>query len=440
MADPAAEKPVPAIAVRCELYAAAPDAVTSEWRALRYVNGTGLRRVEHRRLQRESDWTNAEFERFSEDNGRSWGDWRDIQRRGCARKGDDEITVHHGTEAYNPRHGHFVSVGMRRIFFGGHRQAYERYWGRGEAAFVDHCLIMVRPDGRDERASELVRYEPGADYDPANWRDPAYTDRNRAYFGCVDVLDNGEILFPIAANVRACCRILGRDLQEVFPSCPDIMCGMIVVRGRLDEARGGYDLTFSRPVVISDLLSSRGVCEPDVIQLPSGRILAVFRGSNVSSPNWRTRIEPGTPSHKWYCCSDDGGRTFTEPAPWHFDNREVFYSPASIGRLFRSRRNGQVYWIGNITDHTAYGNDPRYPLVIAAVNDRGLLVKHTLSIIDTREPGDGEKLHLSNFSILQDRETGTIELYLSKLGQRPDAFWQGDCYRYLVDVGPQRES
>ncbi len=423
------------ITVRQELYVKAPDERTAEHRSQRYVNGTGLKRVEHRSLHGESDWSHANFDRCSEDNGRTWGEWRNVHGRICETKGEDEITIHDGDETYNPRYGHFVSLGMRRVFFGGHTKAYERFWGRGEASFVDHSLLMVRQDGSDTRAVELVKYEDGADYDPENWRNPDYTDRNRAYFGCgVEVLDSGEIIFTIAANMRACCRMLDLDVNSVFPSCPDIMHGLIVARGRFNKARGDYDLTFSRPVVISDLQSSRGVCEPSAVQLPSGRLLAVFRGSNVGRASWKTRIEPGTPAHKWYCWSDDGGLTFTDPSPWHFDDREVFYSASSIAQFVRSARNGKLYWIGNLSDHTADGNDPRYPLVIAEVNDRGLLAKETLTTIDTRGKGDDAELQLSNFSILQDRETGAIELYLTKLGQRQGAKWHADCWRYFIEV------
>lgn len=425
-----------AITVRRERYAEAPDNKTTDRRTQRYVNGSGLRRVEHRILQRESDWRNAVYERFSDDNGRTWGDWQDVYAQGHETKGDDEIVVHPGKEAYNPVHGHFVSVGMRRIFFGGHHKAYQAYWSRGEAAFVDHSLIMVRPDGSEERATDLIKYEEGADYDPENWRNPDYTDHNRAYMAnAVDVLDDGEIVFAIAADVRSCCRMRGLDVNEVFPSCPEIMEGMIVVRGRFNADRGNYDLTFSRPVVISDLKSSRGVCEPEAVMLPSGRILAVFRGSNAMRDGWNTRIEPGTPSHKWTCYSDDGGETFTEPVPWHFDDREVFYSAATISRFVRSEKNGRLYWIGNISGHTASGNHPRHPLIMAEVNERGLLVKDTLTTIDKREEGDAEALQLSNFSILQDRETGVIELTLAKLGQREGHTWWADSYRYFIDVG-----
>ncbi len=425
-----------AITIQSGVYAEASDQHTNEVRSQKYVSGKGLSRVEHRSLQRESDWSNADFERRSEDNGRTWGEWQDVYSQGQEVRGDDEINTGYGNEAFNPRHGHFVSAGYQRMFFGGHEAAYERYWSKGEAGFVDHVLMAVRKDGSDERAVDLIKYEAGAGYDPDNWRDPAYVNHNRGICGInVDVLEDGDIVFPIEADISACCRILGLDVNDVFPSCPDTMCGLIVVRGTFNEARGNYDLTFSRPIVISDLKSSRGVNEPTAIVLPSGRILAVFRGSNVESTNWRTRIEPGTPSHKWYCYSDDGGKTFTDPVPWHFDDREVFYSAATWSVLLRSVKNGNVYWIGNITDAgDTYGNYPRYPLVIAQVNARGLLVKESLATIDTRRAGDGEQLQLSNFSILQDRETGLIELYLSKHGQREDFPYQADCWRYLIDV------
>ena len=423
------------IRVKKELYVKAPDKQTAKCMSQFYVNGTGLRRVEHQKLQRESDWSNAMFERYSDDNGRTWGEWKDVYSNNCEIKANDEINIHYGNETYNPLYGHFVSIGMRRIFFEGHEKAYKRYWGNGEDSFVDHSLLVIRKDGKEQRAINLIKYEDGADYDDNNWRNPEYINNNRAYFGYgVNVLENGEIIFAIAPNIKSCCRILGADINEVFPSCPEIMCGMIVVRGKFNEALGNYELSFSRPIIISDLKSSRGVCEPDVIMLPSGRILAVFRGSNVESKNWKTRIEKGTPTHKWYCYSDNGGKTFTEPVPWHFDDQEVFYSAATICAFVKSIKNQKVYWIGNISNYTSYGNYPRHPLIIAEVNERGLLVKDTLTTIDKREEADSDKVQLSNFSILQDRETGLIEVYLNKIGQHEGFNWWADSYRYFIDV------
>jgi len=93
--------------------------------------------------------------------------------------------------------------------------------------------------------------------------DERYVRTNETCSGVnLEVLPDGDIIFPVGANVDACCRIVGADVREVFPSCPQIMTGLIVSRGKWNAKAGRYDLTPSRPVVISDLKSSRGVDEP----------------------------------------------------------------------------------------------------------------------------------------------------------------------------------
>ena len=176
--------------------------------------------------------------------------------------------------------------------------------------------------------------------------------------------------------------------------------------------------SFSNPVILSDLQSSRGIDEPMIAELTSGRILLVMRGSNIRYTCWNTRIEEGTPSFKWYAYSDDGGKTFTEAQPWHFDDGEVVYSSATLSRFVRLEKNGKLYWIGNITGHKVYGNFPRFPLNIAQVNEQtGTLIKSTLTTIDTRREGETEYVQLSNYWYLEDRETGVLEIFLHKVGQ-----------------------
>ncbi|NMA09161.1 MAG: hypothetical protein GX929_08630, partial [Clostridiales bacterium] len=113
------------------------------------------------------------------------------------------------------------------------------------------------------------------------------------------------------------------------------------------------------------------------------------------------------------------GRTFTPAMPWHFDTREVVYSSATISALIRAQKTGRLYWIGNITDPTqTSGNSPRWPLVICEVDEEwGCLRKETLTVIDTKRPGEADVLQLSNFNVLEDRETGDLEIRLTKLGQ-----------------------
>lgn len=229
-----------------------------------------------------------------------------------------------------------------------------------------------------------------------------------------------------------CCARAGIDVKSVFPSSPDLMHGCIIARGKWNTETEEYELTYSKPMILSDLYSSRGLDESTIAELPSGRIVVVFRGSNVRSEAWHTRIEPGALALKWYAYSDDGGKTFSDVLPWRMDNGEVVYSSATISLMFNIPDKG-VYWLGNITGPGAYGNMPRYPLVIGRVDDQyGTLMKDTLQIVDTRREGETEAVQLSNF--YDAFIDGMLEITLTKFGQfsAQEAF-HGDTWRYRIE-------
>ena len=138
--------------------------------------------------------------------------------------------------------------------------------------------------------------------------------------------------------------------------------------------------------------------------------------------SWDTqRLEPGTPGVKWYAWSDDGGETFTDIMPWHFDDGEIIYSSSSYSSIVEDMRTGKHFWIGNITDHHVNGNYPRYPLNIVELDETyGTAKKETLTVIDTRREGEPEGIQLSNFNLMQNRETGKLEIRLTKYGQFAD--------------------
>lgn len=404
----------------------------------KYTDHTGFRRERHEVCTAQSDFSESHNVCYSDDNGRTWGPWSDVYAESYELVGDQgqhERTFYNfNADIFNPVHRHYVSVGMERIFTNGHHEAYGKFWGNAEASFCDHCYLCVRNEGSDVSKPYLIKFEEGSEYNPENPLDANYYHKNFAYFGKPWVMKNGDVIFAIAPLVSTCCRMLGIDVNEIFPSAPQILHGLIVGRGKWNGER--YDLTFSRPVVISDLKSSRGVDEPLIAELNSGRILVVFRGSNVQSKNWKTRIEPGTPGHKWYCYSDDGGKTFTDPVPWHFDNGEVIYSSATISYFLRAAKNGKLYWFGNITDHNVNGNYPRYPLQIVEVDETWGTAKHdTLTVIDTRREGESEMVQLSNFVLLDDRETGDIECYLTKIGTLgAQAVWRAAAWKYRIHL------
>ena len=112
----------------------------------------------------------------------------------------------------------------------------------------------------------------------------------------------------------------------------------------------------------------------------------------------------------------------------------IAYVPAAISRFLRSTTTGKAYWFGNITGPEAYASAPRYPLVMGEVSDEtGLLKRGTIAVVDDRNPEeDSEALQLSNFSLLEDRETQDIELYMTRFGARPDDMWRSDAYMYRI--------
>ena len=402
-----------------------------------YLEHEGLACKETKSVIVESDYPSPALCRYSEDNGRSFGEWIPIEKKTFSTMyGSDERTFEQSEKVWNPRHQHYVATGFYRYFLEGHALSYAAYWNKGARSFFDHQTIRLYHEGAEVPFSEhLVMYEEGKAFDPKNPRDPEHLERNNGFLNPPIVLKNGDIAVPVGVPVHVGCRIAGLDVSRVFPSCPTIQRCVIVARGKYNTATERYDFTFSNPIILNDLRSSRGIDEPILAELESGRLLLVMRGSNVSAPAWNTRIEPGTPSFKWYAYSDNGGADFTEAEPWHFDDREVIYSGATISRFVRSSKNGKLYWFGNISDHRAYGNDPRYPLVMAEVNESGLLKKESLTVIDTKREGECDDVQLSNFEILEDRETLHLELSLCKYNQfdRYAAFW-GEGWRYEIVI------
>ena len=420
-----------------ELLAPARDDGFLEFRQQYYADASATRRMERRELTNESDFHTGRWERESPDNGQSWGEWRDVYREDFAKIPGGERFIEYGERNFHhPEYKHCITLWMERLFVGDHHQAYRRLWDGDANSFYDHSFITVRADDGEKLAEQLLAYEEGPV--SGGLENPDYYRRNCAYaLGNIALAANGDILAAMSVPTRVCCAISGIDVKEVFPSCPDLTSGLLVVRGAWNRKAQRYDLTFSRPVVISDWQSSRGIEEPTIVELPGGRIVVVFRGSNLNFPAWHTRIEPGTPGFKWYTCSDDGGLTFNVPRPWHFDSGEVIYSSSSFSRLFKSIQNRRCYWIGNITDPTRiHGNYPRYPLQIVELDPRyGAALKNTLTIIDDRRPGESELLQLSNFGLLQDRVGLGAEVYLAKLGQFASDGrngYKGEAWKYRI--------
>jgi hypothetical protein len=171
--------------------------------------------------------------------------------------------------------------------------------------------------------------------------------------------------------------------------------------------------------------STRGMVEPTIEFLDDGRVLMVLRGSNDKRPE--------LPGYRWVAFSSDGGRRWTTPRPWTYDDGRTFFSPSSCSQLVR-HSSGRLFWIGNITPENPRGNRPRFPLVIGEVDRRtGLLMRSSIRVIDTLQPGEDPILSLSNFYAREDRQTRELVVHVTRLFARPED-WSGDAYLCRIRV------
>lgn len=379
---PAAERD-PSIKTYRELHCPSPGPGVALWLNPAYAANTGLVREEILTRSSRSDAYVDWQRRRSEDNGRTWSEPEPIKDvvRDTAAGG---IVVYASHAYHDPASGRGYRFNMMRQWPG--QRVYS-------GAYVDHVFVS-----EDEGPLRLLRYEPGADYNPDEPFEREFLDHNHAYCGNAPAFaPDGTVYFPV-------CIIRDRS----------------VVLMRRDAASGQWRP--SNPCAIASHLSSRGLLEPEAAVLQDGRILIVCRGSNTST----------TPGRKWRILSQDKGQTLEPVEAFGYEDSEPFYSPSSIHRFVRSRRNGVLYWFANITPEPPNGNSPRYPLYITEIDEtRAAVRRHSLIVLDTRQPGEPSALQLSNFHVLQDRQSDAIEIYITLLGLNPDDFWRSGVYRYV---------
>ena len=136
----------------------------------------------------------------------------------------------------------------------------------------------------------------------------------------------------------------------------------------------------------------------------------VIRASNQ-------KRETTVPGYKYVCLSNDYCRTWSKPRPMTYSDATPFFSPAACSELIRSVKNGKLYWIGNVTPNPPRGNSPRYPLVIGEIDESTCgLIKDSVVVIDDRNPEiDSDAVQFSNFTTVQNPETGRIIVRLKRI-------------------------
>ena len=269
------------------------------------------------------------------------------------------------------------------------------------------------------------RYEEGAEFDPEDWGNRDFYLHNRTYgsYSAVPTRE-GAVVYP-------CSEI---PMEIIDGGSEETVDGIICFIGRWDRSRRTYAWEKSKPICVPHRVSARGLLEPCVGELSDGRLWMVIRGSNrtFTGNDWEGTVE--NPGRKWMSLSEDGGYAWGPVTDLRFDSGEPFCSPSTFAKVLRHSHTGKLYWFGNICPEPSDGNRPRYPLYIAEVDERiPALRKDTLTVVDDRDPNtDTDAFQLSNFYVFENRETGKIELYLIRYGERASHWTHADAHKYTI--------
>ncbi len=412
LAQAAAQSPMPwdentpIVDVQRELYKKHHAKGASAWVSARYL-GPGMLREEVHTYMATSDTPREPQRRRSQDNGRTWSDFQPLPEVILKVQGQ-RVHWGPGPTFYDARHDVLVSIWLRQPHLKGH--------------YNNACFSRISPDlGTTWSEPKLLRYEPGDDHDPKDPFKESYLKHNQAYFG-TNILHRADgTLVHCVAHANA----TGDPNNDERPWRMGSLCFL----GKWDQKAADYEWKAGKRVEISPDVSSRGLMEPFLAELEDGRLLVI----------WRTSSTAKTPGRKWFSTSSDGGLTLADPQELKYDDGSRFYSPSSIHRMFRHSVTGKLYWVGNICPSPPNANSPRYPLIIAEIDEKiPALKRNTVTRIDHRREEDSPRLQLSNFSCFEDRQTHAVEIYLTRLGEDPKDFWGADAYKYALTLRANR--
>jgi len=392
----------PIVKVKKELYVKHPRPGVAVGRSTWYI-GPGLERAEGQAIAWKSDEPMEPQIRYSKDNGKTWSDFVTDSQIMTFEEKYDIYSGEGGKDGfYDSISGLHVRVWLRQTIIKGPpvRGYNQSFWSVSE----DNCRTWSK--------GKMFKYEQGAELDPDNPLDPNYLENNQMYPGNNYICHSNGTL------------IHGGTSINIPKDAPFAQWGRAVGSAcfiaRWDPKQRQYNWRRGNVVWIP---RTDAIClqEAEVAELADGRVLVV----------WRAPAFPGMPTRKWYSVSTDGGLTLSEVKELKYDDTIHFYSPESFHRMIRHSVTGKLYWLGNITPQPS-GRYPRYPLVIAEVDEKiPALKRQTATIIDDRQPQDTEQLQVSNFSLLENRETHDLELYLTRIGETSN-FWEADCYKYIL--------
>jgi len=410
--------------IKPKLFIPSPEKGTGVFGATYYCENDSLRMENLYNMASQSDAPNLAFVRYSDDNGRHWGEPKELEALVQLENGVKRI--YHRGGYLDPATGRYITIRNEGVF-------------SSEIFDADICMrslqlyYKVSEDGGRSFIVDEPIIQKGVEFDSEHPLPGVWKGKNSVMLGdfsCRPVtLSDGTILVP--------CQISPVDSDGNYcnPGNGYTYHEATVLIGKW-SADKKLEWELSETLRSNPKKSTRGLLEPTLGILKDGSIIMIMRGSNEimlsRNPDKAVAIS-GLGGYKWYSISRNGGRTWDEAEPWGYDNGELFYSPSACSELLK-HSNGKLYWIGNISPTPTVGNACRYPLLIGEVNiSTGKLIKKSCQIIDNRKPGEPENMTLSNFCACEDRETGEIVLHMPRLGTK-EIFLTADLLEYRFEA------
>jgi len=403
------------VKIKKELYMETPKRGTALYVRPIYT-GTGLTRMEESTTEEASDVYLNKKKRYSHDNGRTWSEWV-VSEESNYKSGDLSVFVFELARTFDRSAGHMVRTVMYETLLYDPKDSGVSIDGKD---CFEHTFYQIsNDDGITWSDICQIQYEDGPLLSRDKMHDVSNLYQNR--------MCGGYNILPLKDGSLLCS---GMGIPVLLEG--EMVSGVIFFKGRWNHDKKIYDWERSAPIAVPKQISSRGLLEPFLAQLDDGRVIVEMRGSSTDK----------TPGRKWLSISEDSGLNWSKVTDLKYDTGEQFYAPSSLAMLLRAKKTGSLYWIGNISRKPPKGNMPRYPLYIAKVDEsQPALIKDSLCVIDDYDPQkDTPILCLSNFYILEDRETLDIELYMNRIGEKGDGktfkddFWTADVYRYIISL------
>ena len=379
--------------------------------SITYLEKTGLRLGQCVRCQRASDRPEAVSLRISEDNGRTWGEEQALT---AARYSQDRVVRSHA--------GLWLDADVDRVL----KMRTEATLLKDDVhSGLKHrrTFYAVSADGGRSFAPAEQLIEKGREFGPDHPLKGDYYGRNCVQFLRPIKLSEREILIPAQLHP------LDTDGQPYNPTGGFTYTHLIFLHGTWSDDLTRIEWESVGPVTLDPEYSTRGLIEPTAAVLADGnRVVCLCRASNDRDHSIRCC--------KWKTVSTDRGYTWSKPEPLRYRDGGELLSPSSIHRLIR-HSNGNLYWLANVCEANPKGNHPRFPLVIAEVDESGVsVIRDTLTVIDTKQPGESDALQLSNFGVYEDRRTHDLVVALPRLfaHDHTSSDWTAPLMRYTIPL------